>query len=40
MNVINRDGAMNLFVREKYLQKLRGFYHDTETIKAVTGIRC
>lgn len=30
---------MDLFVREKYLQKIRGFYHDTETIKVVTGIR-
>lgn len=30
---------MDLFVREKYLQKIRGFYYDVETIKVVTGIR-
>lgn len=30
---------MDLFVREKYLRKIRGFYNDTETIKVVTGIR-
>ena len=28
-----------LFVREKYLKKIRGFYHDTETIKVITGVR-
>ncbi len=30
---------MDLFIREKYLQKIRGFYHDAEIIKVVTGIR-
>ena len=30
---------MDLFVREKYLKKLRGFYNDTEIIKVITGVR-
>lgn len=30
---------MELYVREKYLKKMRGFYHDTEIIKVITGIR-
>lgn len=30
---------MDLFIREKYLQKIRGFYHDTDIIKVITGIR-
>lgn len=30
---------MGLFIREKYLQKIRGFYHDTEIIKVITGVR-
>ena len=30
---------MKLFVREKYLKKMRGFYHDTEIIKVITGAR-
>ena len=30
---------MELFVREKYLKKMRGFYHDTEIIKVITGVR-
>lgn len=30
---------MDLFIREKYLQKIRGFYHDTEVIKVITGVR-
>lgn len=32
---IQRD----LYTREKYLSKLRGFYHDTELIKVITGVR-
>lgn len=31
--------GMDLFMREKYLQKIRGFYHDTEVIKVITGVR-
>ncbi len=30
---------MDLFVREKYLKKMRGFYGDTEVIKVITGVR-
>lgn len=30
---------MELYVREKYLKKMRGFYHDTEVIKVITGVR-
>ena len=30
---------MNLYKRENYLKKIRGFYHDTEIIKVITGIR-
>ncbi len=30
---------MNLYKREEYLQRIRGFYHDTEIIKVITGVR-
>ncbi len=30
---------MKLYRRENYLKKIRGFYHDTEMIKVITGIR-
>lgn len=30
---------MDIFPRENYLKKIRGFYHDTGMIKVVTGIR-
>ena len=30
---------MKLYRREDYLQKIRGFYHDTSIIKVITGIR-
>ncbi len=29
----------DLFFREKYLKKIRDFYHDTELIKVITGVR-
>lgn len=29
----------NLFSREKYLSKIRGFYHECEIIKVLTGVR-
>ena len=32
---IKRD----LYKREKYLNKIRGFYHETEIIKVLTGVR-
>lgn len=28
-----------IYKRENYLQKIRGFYHNTEIIKVITGIR-
>ena len=30
---------MKLYRRENYLSKIRGFYHDTELTKVITGIR-
>ena len=30
---------MKLFRREGYLRKMRGFYHDDEIIKVITGVR-
>ena len=30
---------MKLYRREDYLQKIRGFYHDTGIIKVITGVR-
>lgn len=30
---------MNLYRREEYLKRIRGFYHDTEIIKVITGVR-
>ena len=30
---------MELFPRELYLKKIRGFYHDEEIIKVITGVR-
>lgn len=31
--------VMNLFIREKYLRKIRGFYHSEDIIKVITGVR-
>ena len=28
-----------LFKREKYLRKIRSFYHDDDIIKVITGVR-
>ncbi len=28
-----------IYFREKYLRRIRGFYHDTEMIKVITGVR-
>lgn len=33
------DLEQDLFSREKYLSKMRGFYHECELIKVITGIR-
>ena len=30
---------MKLYKREKYLSKIRGFYHSTDIIKVITGLR-
>lgn len=30
---------MELYPREQYLAKIRGFYHDTDIIKVITGVR-
>ena len=30
---------MELFKRENYLKKIRGFYHDTDIIKVISGVR-
>lgn len=30
---------MNLYIRENYLKKIRGFYHADDIIKVITGIR-
>ena len=30
---------MDLYKRENYLKKIRGFYHDSEMIKVITGVR-
>ena len=30
---------MKLFVREKYLEKIRGFYRSEDIIKVITGVR-
>ncbi|MCR5205180.1 MAG: AAA family ATPase [Lachnospiraceae bacterium] len=29
----------DLYKREKYLKKIRGFYHESEIIKVLTGVR-
>ena len=30
---------MELFRRENYLKKIRGFYHAADIIKVITGVR-
>ena len=30
---------MDFYRRENYLKKMRGFYHDSEMIKVITGVR-
>ena len=36
---IHAPKIMKLYRREDYLQKIRGFYHDTGIIKVITGVR-
>lgn len=33
------DLSTDLFPREKYLSKIRSFYHECEIIKALSGVR-
>lgn len=33
------EEKMNLFKRENYLSKIRGFYDDEEVVKVITGVR-
>lgn len=33
------DKSMELYKRENYLKKIRGFYHDTDIIKVISGVR-
>ena len=30
---------VELYKRENYLKKIRGFYHDSDMIKVITGVR-
>ncbi len=34
-----KGGFMNIYKRENYLKKIRGFYNDFDMIKVITGIR-
>ncbi len=36
---IMENVSMNLYRREDYLQKIKGFYHDTGLIKVIVGVR-
>ena len=36
---MNIEIQEDLYFREKYLRKIRGFYHETEIIKVITGVR-
>ena len=29
----------NLYIRENYLKNIRGFYHDVDMIKVISGVR-
>ena len=33
------DSDMDLYVREKYFKKIRGFYRSNDIIKVITGVR-
>ena len=36
---MNIDIREDLYKREKYLNKIRGFYHECEIIKVLSGVR-
>ena len=39
IGIKGRVCIMELYRRENYLKKIRGFYHDSEMIKVITGVR-
>lgn len=39
MGITDYSKSMELFKRETYLNKIRGFYNDTDVIKVFTGVR-
>ena len=39
MHRFKRGVAMELYRREQYLSKIRGFYHENDIIKVITGVR-
>ena len=39
IGIKGRVYIMELYRRENYLKKIRGFYHDSEMIKVITGVR-
>jgi len=38
-NTFERNDDMDWYPRENYLKKIRGFYHATDIIKVITGVR-
>ena len=38
-NTFERHDDMDWYPRENYLKKIRGFYHATDIIKVITGVR-
>ena len=36
---MNINLSKDLYKREKYLKKIRGFYHECEIIKVISGVR-
>ena len=36
---LKKEIFMKLFSRENYLKKIRGFYHEDDIIKVITGVR-
>lgn len=37
--IVNDSDFMNLYKIKEYLKRIRGFYHDTDIIKVITGVR-
>jgi len=38
-NTFERNDDMDWYPRENYLKKIRDFYHATDIIKVITGVR-